>query len=102
MITHMRNKNSNIQGKSFNVINVIFHTIRNSSCRKEFAPSGSKFFPLREVPILKGTQLKRIIAASSSLPFDVRNFFSVLATPLLYHIGNIVIKFFAHWSFALA
>ena len=30
-----------------------FHTIRNCSYRKEFAPSGSKFFPLREVPILK-------------------------------------------------
>ena len=32
---------------------VIFHTIRNCLERKEFAPSGSKFFPLREVPILK-------------------------------------------------
>ena len=28
--------------------------------RKEFAPSGSKFFPLREVPIQKGKLLKRI------------------------------------------
>ena len=51
----MRNKNSNIQGRSLNEIKVIFHTIhvRNCSLRKEFAPSGSKFFPLREVPILK-------------------------------------------------
>ena len=30
-ITHMHNKNSNIQGRSLNVIKVIFHTIRNSS-----------------------------------------------------------------------
>ena len=35
---------------------------------KEFAPSGSKFFPLREVSICKGRQLKRITACSSSLP----------------------------------
>ena len=35
------------------MIKVIFHTIRNCSQRKELAPSGSKFFPLREVPILK-------------------------------------------------
>ena len=48
----MRNKNSNIQGRSFNVIKVIFHTI-GTAHMKEFAPSGSKFFPLREVPILK-------------------------------------------------
>ena len=51
---HVRNKNSNIQGRSLNVIKVIYHTIRNGS--------GSKFFPLREVFILKGTKLKRIIA----------------------------------------
>ena len=37
----MRNKYSNIEGRSLNVIKVIFHTIR------------SEFFPLREVPILK-------------------------------------------------
>ena len=38
-----------------NVVKVIFHTLRNCSESKEFAPSGSKFFPLREVPIWKGT-----------------------------------------------
>ena len=52
-ITNVRNKNSNIQGRSPNVVKVIFQTIRNCSIRKEFAPSGSEFFPLREVPILK-------------------------------------------------
>ena len=32
----------NIQGRSHNVVKVIFHTIRNCSKRKEFAPRGSK------------------------------------------------------------
>ena len=50
--THVRNKSSNIQGRSPNVVKVIFLTIRNCSKRKEFAPSGSKFFPLRDIPIL--------------------------------------------------
>ena len=49
----MRNKNSSNQESSPNVVKVIFHTLRNSSKKKEFAPSGGKFFPLREVPILK-------------------------------------------------
>ena len=52
-VTHVRNKNSNIQGRSPNVVKVTFHVIRNCSYRKEFAPSGSKFFPLREVSIMK-------------------------------------------------
>ena len=30
-VTHVRNKNSNIQGRSLNVIKVIFHTISNCS-----------------------------------------------------------------------
>ena len=30
-VTHVRNKNSNIQGRSPNVVKVIFHTIRNYS-----------------------------------------------------------------------
>ena len=34
------------------MVEVIFHTIRNCSQMKEFAPSGSKFFLLR-VPNLK-------------------------------------------------
>ena len=50
-VTHVHNKNSNIQGRPLNVIKVIFHTITNCSLRKEFAPSGSIFFPLREVSI---------------------------------------------------
>ena len=67
------------------MVKVSVHTIRNCFERKEFAPSGSKVFLLREVPVLKGMQLKRITAFSSSLPFDVRNFFSIMATPLLHN-----------------
>ena len=55
----MRNKSSNIQGRSHNVIKVIFNTIRNFSLRKEFAPSGSKFFPLGEVPILNREEIEK-------------------------------------------
>ena len=66
-VRHMRNKNSSIQGRSPYVVKVIFHTIRNCSLRKDFAPSGSKFFPLREVPICKRMHMKRITAWSSSL-----------------------------------
>ena len=44
-VTHVRNKKSYFQGRSPNVVKVIFHTIRNCS--------GSKFVPLREVPFSK-------------------------------------------------
>ena len=50
---HARNRNSNTQGSSPNVVKVVFYTLKNCSLRKEFAPSGSKFFPLRELPIMK-------------------------------------------------
>ena len=50
---HVLNKNSNIQGRSSDVVEVIFHLIKKCSLMKEFASSGSIFFPLREVPTLK-------------------------------------------------
>ena len=78
----MRNKNSNIQGRSPNVVKVIFHTIRNYSYGKEFAPRGSKFFPLREVPILKRDAIEENHCMVQYSPFDVLTFFSILATPL--------------------
>ena len=52
-IKHIRNKISNTHGWSPNVVKMIFHTLMNCFNRKEFAPYGSKFFPFREVPILK-------------------------------------------------
>ena len=57
-VTHVRNTNGNIQGRSPNVVKVILHTIRNCYLRKEFASSESKFFPLREVPIMKGDAIE--------------------------------------------
>ena len=38
--THVRNKNSNTQGSSPYMVNVIFHTLKNRSLRKEVASSG--------------------------------------------------------------
>ena len=35
-VTHVRNKNSNIQGRTLNAIKMIFHSIRNCSKRKVF------------------------------------------------------------------
>ena len=70
-VSHVPNKNTYIQGRSLYAINMITHThtIKKTALKgKKFAPSGSTFFPLKEVPIWKGMQLKRIIAWSSSLP----------------------------------
>ena len=54
-VTHVRNKENNIQGRSPYFVKVTFHIIRDGTAfkGKKFAPSGSKFFPLREVPISK-------------------------------------------------
>ena len=57
------------------MVKVIFHTIWNCSSRKGFAPSGSKFFPLREVPILKTDAIEENHSFIQLSPFDVRNFF---------------------------
>ena len=64
------------------MVNVIFHAIGNCSKRKEFAPSGSKFFPLREVPIMERDTIEENHCLIGLSPFDVHNFFSVLAMPL--------------------
>ena len=46
------------------------------------APSGSEFFSLREVYILKMNTIVENYCLIKWSPFDVRNFFSVVATPL--------------------
>ena len=56
------------------MVKVIFHAIKNCSKRKEFAPSGSKFFPFREVPIMKRDAIGENHGLIQSSPFDVRNF----------------------------
>ena len=64
------------------MVKVIFHTISNCSERKEFPPSGSKFFPFREVPILKRDAIEDNNCLIQLSPFDMCNLFSILATPL--------------------
>ena len=46
-VTHVRNKNSNIQGRSPNVVS------EGIDLKGKNLLPGSKLFPLREVPILK-------------------------------------------------
>ena len=43
---------------------------------------GSKFFPLIEVPISKWDAIEENNCLIQESPFDMRNFFGVLATPL--------------------
>ena len=50
--THVHDKKSNAQGSSSNVIKVISHTTSNCSLRNEFAPSGSKVFPILKRDII--------------------------------------------------
>ena len=57
-VTHVRNKNTIFQGRPPNLVKVSFHTKGNCFSRKEFAPSRSKLFPLREVPILKSDAIE--------------------------------------------
>ena len=61
------------------MVKVMFLTIRG----KEFASAGSKFFPIREVPILKRDRIEENHDLIQWSPFDVCNFSSVLATPLI-------------------
>ena len=44
---------------------------------------GNKFFPLQEVSILKRDEIEENHCLVQYSPFDVRNFFSILTTPLL-------------------
>ena len=52
---------------------VIFDTIRNCS-KRTFV---SKFFPLREVPILSSGAIEENHCLVQQSAFDMRNFFSV-------------------------
>ena len=60
--THVRNRNSNSEGSSRNIVKVIFYILRTALKEKKFAPSGSKFLPLREVPTLERDIIVEIIA----------------------------------------
>ena len=56
----------------------------NCSLRKEFATSGSKFFPFWEVPIFKRDTIEENHCLIQKSPVDVQSFFSILATPLTW------------------
>ena len=73
---------------------VIVYIIRNCSYRKEFAPFGSKFLSLREVPILKRDTIEENHCLFQLSPFDVRNFFSELTTPLLDDVNPCLIVYY--------
>ena len=72
------------------MVKVIFHATRNCSLIKEFAPSGSKLFSLREVPIMKRDAIELNLSLIQLSPFDVHNFFSVLATPMHAYMDIII------------
>ena len=80
-VTHKRNNNSKNQGRSPNVTKVSYHTLTNCSYRKEFAPVGGKFFPIREVPILK-----REVMPDSVVSLLYAYLLIVLATPLTFMV----------------
>ena len=60
-VTHVRNKICNIQGRSHNLVKVIFHTIRNSLKEEE------------EVPFLKRDPIEENRCLIRWSLFDVRN-----------------------------
>ena len=82
-VTHVRNKDSNIQGRLLNVLCVIFPYYKELLLKERICSIWEQSLSFkRSSHFWKGAQLKKIIAWSSESPFDVRNFFSVLATPL--------------------
>ena len=54
----------------------------NCSQRKEFAPSGGKFFSLREAPILRRDAIEENHCLTQKSPFNVRYCSSILASQL--------------------
>ena len=61
-VAHVRNKNSNIQGRSPKVVKVILNTIKTDLKGKKSFPLGANYFLKEKFQFRKGTQLKRIIA----------------------------------------
>ena len=61
-------KNVHIEGRSPKMKILFSLTIIDISERKEFAPSGSEFFPFSEVAIWKSDAIEEITAHFSSLP----------------------------------
>ena len=53
------------------MVKVILHVIRNCSLKTDFAPFGSKFFPLRQVLIMKRDAIEMGHCLIQWSPFDV-------------------------------
>ena len=80
-VTHMHNKDSNSQGRSPNVVSDFpYH---KKLLLKEKIHSLWEQILSRDVPILKRDAIEENHCLAQYSHFDVRNFFSVLATPLL-------------------
>ena len=61
--THVSYKNSNIKGRSLNLINMIFHTIRNCSQSERIRSLWERILPFkRRSQFEKGYKLKIVIA----------------------------------------
>ena len=90
-VTHVRNKNSNIQGRLPNVVSDFQY--HKELILKERICSGSEFFPLRKVPILKRDAIEENNCLIQLPPFDVYNIFSVLAMPLTYTLYSLYIPY---------
>ena len=61
----------------------VFIYLKELLLTERIRSSGSKFFPLREVPISKRDIIVENHCLIQRYPFDVRNFFKVLATSLV-------------------
>ena len=76
----MRNKNSNIQGRSANVVKVTFSYFKELLIKERIRSLWEQIlsFPLREVPALKRGATEENHCLIQRSHFDVRNFFSFL------------------------
>ena len=65
------------------VVKMIIPCNKEVLLKAKIAPSGSKFFPLREVTTIKRDPIVLNHCSIQYTPFDMHTFFRVLATPLL-------------------
>ena len=83
-VTHVRNKNSILQGRS---LNVIFHT-RRERIRSLWEQKRERIFSFKRSSHLKRDAIEENHCLIQYSPFDVRNVFSIQATPLTINITD--------------
>ena len=76
-VTHERNKNNNTHGKSPNVVKNDFPYYKELFLKEKIIPTRSKYFPLREVPLGNGRNLRESLY-DPVISLDVRNFSTFL------------------------